>query len=146
MVRSAAFFSSAALESLGMFQSFSPEGFIDAAQIDEVEGAQRSQGVELVTNALQNCAGNWLRAEETDVDIRATIGDIRRLGTEDEHLVPHEMEKHPDRLANGRTERVACRSMVALISAGIRFHAAWFASRLNPDHMWLVMLTYFMTS
>ena len=36
--------------------------------------------------------------------------------------------------------------MLARMSAGILFHTAWFASMLNPDHMWFVMLTYFITS
>jgi len=40
----------------------------------------------------------------------------------------------------------AVRSMTARTSSGIAFQAARFARRLNPDHMWLVTLTYCWTS
>jgi hypothetical protein len=40
-----------------MFKGFCLERFIHAAEVDDVEGAQRPQGVEFVANVLQTVPG-----------------------------------------------------------------------------------------
>jgi len=89
-----------------MCQGFGPERVVRAGEIDDIKATERPQGVELVANALQDCARNRPRAQDADIDIRMRRCNAGCFGPEEEHSVLVQVEELPYGLANGRAKRL----------------------------------------
>jgi len=70
-----------------MFEGFFLESRVHAAEIHNIEASKGSEGVEILTNPLQDSTGNRFLPENADIDIRSAACGPAAFRAEEKEMI-----------------------------------------------------------